>query len=301
MSSQRIVAVVANPTKISDRLRRLITEQAGAEADIRWLETTEDDPGRRMTADAIDQGADVVLAAGGDGTVRVVAAGLAGSGVPLGVIPEGTANLLARNLGIPLQEEAAVEVALGALERTLDVISVAVDADEDTDRFAVMAGIGLDAAIMSNTDETLKKRAGSVAYVVSGLQQLGRRPRRMKVTVDDRPTVHRKAMICLVGNVSAVQGDLELVPGAQPDDGLLDVVIASPRRLRHWLMLVVALITRRPHDSSRLDQIQGRRVVIELDESEEYQLDGDTVGSCRRLTAEIEPGALRIRAPQSTT
>jgi diacylglycerol kinase family enzyme len=161
-----------------------------------------------------------------------------------------------------------------------------------------MAGIGLDAAIMSNTDESLKAKIGSVAYVVAAVKQLSRRPRAVKVTVDDGKPLRRRAVITLVGNVGAIQGNVELLPGAEPDDGRLYVIVASPRRLRHWLAVGLRLITGKERPSDRIDNRVGHRVVVELDEPDDYQLDGDTLGQCRRLVAEIEPGALMIKVPE---
>lgn len=298
-SSQRCLAVIYNPVKVNDGLRDLINRRAKEDGwqDPWWLETAEDDPGRQMTEEARKANVDLVVAAGGDGTVRVVAAGLAGSGIPLGIVPQGTANLLARNLDIPLTDPEAVEIALGDTERSLDIVQIATD-DNEPDRFAVMAGIGLDAAIMSNTDESLKAKIGSVAYVVAAVKQLSRRPRAVKVTVDDGKPLRRRAVITLVGNVGAIQGNVELLPGAEPDDGRLDVIVASPRRLRHWLAVGLRLITGKERPSDRIDNRVGHRVVVELDEPDDYQLDGDTLGQCRRLVAEIEPGALMIKVPE---
>lgn len=296
---RRRLAVIHNPVKVEAPLRQLIAEQvseAGWDEPL-WLETTEDDPGHRMAADARAAGVDLVIVAGGDGTVRMVAGGLAKSGIALGIIPQGTGNLLARNLGIPLDSASAIDVALTGQERSLDIVAITTDDAPQRDRFAVMAGLGLDAAIMSNTDSALKDRVGAMAYVVAATQQLRRRPQRMRVAVDDQPPLKRKAMICLVGNVGAIQGEVELLPGAEPDDGQLDVVVASPRRIRHWLAVAVRLLTGRKRTGDRIDQLSGRRVVVELDESDDYQLDGDTIGACRRLVAEVEPDALMIRVP----
>lgn len=295
----RTVAVVFNPTKISDGIRDLVNRRAQESGwqPPRWLETSAEDPGRAMTAEAREADVDLVLAAGGDGTVRVVAAGLASSDIPLAIIPEGTGNLLARNLGIPLDEEEAVEVAFGSHQRRMDIVRISTDDGAEPDRFAVMAGIGLDAAIMKNTDEDLKSKVGSAAYVVAALKQLKRAPRNVRVSVDDGRVLQRRAMLTLVGNVGALQGNVELIPDAEPDDGRLDVFVASPRRLRHWIATAIRLITKKEQSSDRIDQLVGRRVTIELDEPDDYQLDGDTIGRCRRLTAEVEPGALKVKVP----
>lgn len=298
----RRLAVVANPVKISDGFADLVNDRARQNgwADPVWLETSKDDPGRRVAHQAVEDGAERVLAAGGDGTVRAVASGLAGSKASLGIIPAGTANLLARNLGIPLTEPDALEVALGGTTRSLDLVRITTD-DGDSERFAVMAGIGLDAAIMSSSDTVLKDKAGSLAYVVSAAKELGREPRLMRIKVDDGPVLRRRAMICLVGNVGAIQGQIELIPGAKPDDGLIDVVVASPTRLRHWIRVAIRLVTRKQQSGDRVDQFIGRRVEVVMSEPDEYELDGDTMGTCRRLVAEVEPGSLQVCVPSQNS
>ena len=133
-------AVVYNPTKISDQFRDLVEKvvQRDGWVDTLWLETSVDDPGRAMTRQAVSELVDLVVGAGGDGTVRIVADGLAGTGIPMGLVPAGTANLLARNLGLPMDETAAIEVAFGGHTRTIDLIKVAVD-DQAPEHFAVLA------------------------------------------------------------------------------------------------------------------------------------------------------------------
>ena len=154
-------AVVANPTKLSDADATQVRERlssAGYDEPL-WLETSKDDPGRAMTQQAVDAGVDLVLAAGGDGTIRVVAAGLAGTDIAMAIIPAGTGNLLARNLSVPLDVAGALDIALGVDERRIDTVVLRVDGGEP-DRFAVMAGTGLDAMIMDGVDERLKKFIG---------------------------------------------------------------------------------------------------------------------------------------------
>jgi diacylglycerol kinase (ATP) len=152
-------AVIYNPTKVSDQFRQLVTNRLERDswADTLWLETSADDPGRGMTKEAVAAQVDLVIGAGGDGTVRVVADGLAGSGIPMGLVPAGTANLLARNLDLPLEEDAAVEIAFAGHTRTIDLIKLTVD-DHPPEHFAVIAGIGVDAMIMDETDSGLKRR-----------------------------------------------------------------------------------------------------------------------------------------------
>ena len=291
-------AIVANPVKVSDGFRGAVTEalrEAGW-AEPLWLETRENDPGRSMTATAVAEQVDLVIAAGGDGTVRVVADGLAGTGIPMGIVPEGTANLLSRNMGIPQNELEAIAVALTGQTRTIDLVKLSVDGQEG-EHFAVMAGMGIDAMIMDETDPELKSKIGTGAYFVAAAKALGRLPVPMRIKVDNHRVHRRRAMICVVGNVSTLAGNLVLIPGAQPDDGLLDVYVASPHRFTQWFRVFVRLITRRRQNGDRVDQWRGRRVEVVLEQPDNYQLDGDVVGELRRLVAEIQPQALTVRVP----
>ena len=138
----------------------------------------------------------------------------------------------------------AIEVALSGQVRQLDLVKIIVD-DRAPEYFAVMAGIGIDAVIMDETDEGLKGKIGSAAYFVAAAKALGRLPVRMTVQLDGGRPVRRQAMLCVIGNVGTLRGNLILIPGARPDDGLLDVYIASPRRFRHWVKIALRLMTRR--------------------------------------------------------
>lgn len=303
MPSDRVrrCAVVVNPTKVSDGFHDAITgrlDETGW-AEPMWLETTEDDPGRSMTKSAREAGVDLVVAAGGDGTVRVVADGLAGSGIAMGIVPAGTANLLARNLGLPMAEAEAIDVALGGRTRPIDLIAITVD-DREREHFAVMAGIGVDAMIMDEVRPELKARIGSAAYFVAVGKALGRLPIPLTVRIDDR-RVHRRrrAMVCLVGNVSQLPGNITLLPKATPDDGRLDVYVASPHRITHWLWVFVRLVTRYRRGDDKVDEWQGRRVEVRLAEPDSYQLDGDVAGDMQRMVAEVRPEALIVCVPEA--
>jgi diacylglycerol kinase (ATP) len=297
-ASERRCAVIFNPIKVSDGFREAMSSRLAAAhwVDPVWLPTAEDDPGRSMAATAVEQQVDLVVAAGGDGTVRIVADGLANSGIPMGIVPSGTANLLARNLGIPMGEADAIDVVLSGRTRTIDLIKLTIDGREP-EHFAVMAGMGIDAMTMDETRPELKDKIGTAAYVVAAARALGRLPVPMNIKVDNRRPRRRHAMICVVGNVGKLPGNITLIPGAEPDDGRLDVYVASPHRLTHWIRVFVRLITRRSNGEDRVDQWRGQRVEVRLDEPDNYQLDGDMVGELRRLVAEVQPQALSVRVP----
>jgi len=298
----RRAAVIFNPTKVTDWVifRRHVEYELKARGWSRalWLETTEDDPGRELTARAVAEGVDLVLGAGGDGTVRVICDGLAGTGIPFGLIPAGTGNLLARNIGIPLDVAAALDVAFDGEDKPIDLIRLTVD-DAAPEHYAVIAGIGLDAVIMEATNPELKKAVGSAAYFVSAAQNANHPPLHATIQVDDQPPMRRRAHVMVVGNVGLLQASIQLIPDAQPDDGLLDVLIASPRRPVDWVRLTAHVLTRRHRNDEQLDRLTGRRVTIRVDSREPYQMDGDTVGECTTMTAEVVPGALTLRVPRS--
>jgi diacylglycerol kinase (ATP) len=300
--SGRRCAVVYNPIKVSEKLQDAIKQQAIATnwTDSIWLATPEEDPGPAITAEVVSAKVDRVIAAGGDGTIRIVADRLAGSRIPMAVVPVGTGNLLARNLDIPLTEAEALAVAFGQYTRDIDLIKMTVDS-VPSEHFAVIAGLGVDAMIMEETSPDLKDAIGAGAYFIAAAKALGRTPIHMWITLDDHRPVHRYAMICAIGNVGRLAGNLTLIPGARPDDGRLDVYVASPRRVNHWLRALRRLATRRPRHDDRVDQWQAHRVEVRLRHPDPYQLDGDVIGDCRSLRAEVAPKALTVCVPELNT
>ena len=223
-----LAVVVVNPVKIDDAGRVKVTEtclELGW-AEPLWIETTVDDPGSGQARDALDKGADVVLACGGDGTVRAVAHVLAGTDSVMGLLPAGTGNLLARTLGTPTDLAAATRIALTGDDRAIDVGRVRVDDGENEDTFLVMAGTGFDAAIMENTPEGLKGKVGPLAYVVSGLRAMRGRRTGVVLHFDGGGPVRRRSRTVVVGNSGTLLGGLVLMPEATIDDG-------QPRRGQH--------------------------------------------------------------------
>ncbi len=298
-------AVVVNPTKVTDMagFRALVGARADAcewQAPM-WSETTVDDPGRGMAEKALAAGADMVLAAGGDGTVRVLCHELARTGVPIGIVPLGTGNLLARNLGLPLHPRDAIDVALTGQDRAVDIVQVDGDDLPET-AFTVMAGLGLDAAIMMGAPDELKKRIGWPAYLVSGLQQLFSYPlRSVEITIDDLPPVRVRARTVVIGNVGLLQAGFPLLPDARIDDGELDVVVIGPRRRRDWFAVAVRLAGRQRGTDERLARMRGRRILVRSDRPQPRQLDGDPISAGRELRAEVQAGVLLVRVPRTVS
>ncbi|MBA3232764.1 MAG: hypothetical protein H0T17_02260 [Propionibacteriales bacterium] len=170
--------------------------------------------------------------------------------------------------------------------------------DLPTTRFVVMAGLGLDAAIMDGAPDALKARIGWPAYVVAGARHLRYPAVRVDISVDGAEPVRRLARTVVIGNVGSLQAGIPLLPDALIDDGVLDVVVIAPRRLFGWVGLALRVMTRRRWTDDRLDRFTGKSVVITTATSTPRQLDGDTVGTGIEIRAEIEPGRLLVRVPR---
>jgi diacylglycerol kinase family enzyme len=284
-------AVVINPSKVDDLegRRRAICAQldrAGWPAPL-WFETTEDDPGCGQAKSAVEAGARVVFVCGGDGTVMAALDAVAGTDVALCVLPSGTGNLLARNLGLPDDVAAGVRLATEGARRRID-LGVA-----DGRRFAVMAGMGLDGRMIADTDHQAKARFGWPAYAVSLARHLRDEPIEVEVVVDGGDVYRRRVQSVVVGNVGRLQGGIALLPDAEPDDAQLDVALVCARGLRQWAVLVIDVLRnrRRPH---RYETLRGRRIDIVSDRPQAREIDGEVIAESNRMTIEVMPSALLL-------
>lgn len=284
------IVVVVNPVGTEDQARALsdaLAEQ-GVRAD--WVETTEDDPGVGQSRDAAAAGAATVIACGGDGTVRACVEGLAGSETALGVVPAGTGNLLARNFDIPEDPSQALEIALSG---TIAVIDVGYANDE---AFAIMAGAGLDAAIMRDTSREAKDLMGSLAYIWTGLSHLNDPTFHATLVVDGTTSFRDQAATVLAANLGRLQGGVDLFPDSEPNDGRLEFMTVAASSLSGWLRSSWAILTNKQADS-RVHRFSGTTAQLSLSRPTPYQLDGDERDPTTSITFETRPGALRLRVP----
>jgi len=314
----RRAAVIYNPVKVDlAKLRREVakSEKAAGWMPSVWLPTRVDDIGTGQARRAIAEGADVVLAAGGDGTVRAVAEGLRGSGVALTLLPAGTGNVLARNLDIPVMQLAAsVATAFTGVDRAIDMGVIELERDDhsrETHAFVALAGLGLDAKMIANTRPELKRRVGWLAYVDAIARSMRDSEKiRMRYRVDDGEERVMSVHTILVGNVGLLPGNVLLLPDAEVDDGLFDIVTLRPEGLAGWVQIWVKItwengVLRRSSVGRRLvglarevrtlRYLRGRRISVRLDRAEDFELDGDDFGRVIAFDAAVDPASLIIR------
>ncbi len=314
------VAFVINQTRLRDpgwfvRRCRVAARAAGWEP--LFAETSAADGGSGPARRALAAGADLVFAAGGDGTVRACAQALARTGIPLAIIPLGTANLTARALGIPAQVGRALDAGFRGRDREIDVAFAGLgDADPDGAGlggaglggaglggpggigFVAMAGIGLDAAVVGAAHGPHKRRLGWVAYAVSGLSRLSVPPGDFTIRLDGGEPLRRRARCVVVGNAGLLPGGFVLLPGARLDDGRLDVGILAPSGLLGWPRAAAQVLTRSRRQDRTLERFQARRVEISAAACMPRQIDGEVIAPGRTLTVTVCPGALTVRQPR---
>ena len=318
--SKRRAAVVYNPIKIE--LKKLKESVAAAERSAGWnaslwFSTTEKDAGQNVTRAAIAEGAAVVIAAGGDGTVRAVAEALRDSDVPLSLVPAGTGNLLARNLNLTLNSlDASVDTAFTGADRRIDlgIAEIVRDDDEREEHaFLVMAGLGLDAKMIALTNPKLKKAVGWLAYIDAGMRALPElKPVRIRYSLDGSAEKSASVHTIIVGNCGALPGGILLMPEAKPDDGILDIAALRPRGPFGWVKVwnkvawengvlrksaLGRSIIDLTADTKDVLYLKGSDLHLTVEAPQEFQLDGDEFGEARSVHAWVDPGALTVKVP----
>jgi YegS/Rv2252/BmrU family lipid kinase len=287
------VAVVAHAEKRLDgglpELRRVLADE-GIE-DCLWYEVPKAKKAPDQVRRALDEGADLVFAWGGDGTVRRCIGELCREDAALAVIPAGTANLFAINLGIPRRIDEAVAIGLHGVRRRFDVGRF------QDERFAVMAGVGFDAAMIRDSED-LKERMGRVAYLWGGSRNLRSQAFRTDIEVDGVGWFDGQATCILLGNVGALFGGVEVFPDAEPDDGQLELGVVTAEGIVQWVRTLVRTAAGDPVRSPFVRATKARKVKVRLDRKIRYELDGGDRTKVKSFTVEVEPGALELCVPR---
>lgn len=316
--ARRRAALIYHPAKVDGVKLKADVDRIAALAGwgrTLWFETTAEEAGQDLTRQAIAMGAEMVLAAGGDGTVRAVVEGLRGSNVPMGLIPSGTGNLLARNLNIGLSgQDAAITAAFEGTNRPIDrgiASIVREDGSTQEHAFVVMAGLGLDAKMIAMTNSKLKKAVGWLAYVDAGVRALPElKPLKIRYSIDNDPWRSTSVHTVMVGNCGSLPGGVLLIPEARVDDGVLDIMALRPEGAFGWLKIWRKItwengvlrksatgrkIIDLTNDVRSVTYRRGADLRLTVEVPEHFQLDGDEFGKVIAVHCWVEPAALNVR------
>jgi diacylglycerol kinase family enzyme len=287
------VAVVAHARKTFggglDELRATLV--AAGVRRLLWYEVPKSRKAPKKVRTALKKGADLLLVWGGDGMVQRCADTLVGSAVPMGILPAGTANLFATNLGIPADLPAAVRIALHGRRRELDLGRI------NGEHFAVMAGAGFDGDLIREADRSLKGRLGRAAYVWTGLRHVRGELVRTRVTVDGAEWFDGEASCVLFGNVGTITGGIPAFDDARPDDGALEIGVSTADGAIDWARTLGRMAAGRSAESPFVRITRGRKVRVRFAAPKTYELDGGARGGATRLKVRVVPGALTVCCP----
>ena len=284
------VAVLAHAGKsLGGGLPELRAALAGAGVDAPvWYEVSKSKQAPKKVEKAVADGADLLFVWGGDGMLQRCIDAVATTSTTIAIVPAGTANLLARNLGIPNDIEGAVHIGLHGGRRMLDVGVM------NGERFAVMAGTGLDALMIRDMGDGLKGQMGKLGYVWAGARHLGEQRFALKVRVDGRRWFSGKASTVLLGNVGTVLGGVTLFPRARPDDGRLEIGVVTAKGLLDWGRTLGRSVISDPERSPFVHVTSGRAFEIRLDRKRPYELDGGDRKPTKRFRVSVEPAAVAV-------
>jgi YegS/Rv2252/BmrU family lipid kinase len=288
------VAVIAHAGKSFGEglpgLRRELERQGVA--DPLWVEVPKSKYAPKQVKRLLDEGTELLFVWGGDGTVQRCIDAMAGSDAALAIVPAGTANLLATNLGIEQDIERAVSVGLRGERRRLDV------GQFNGERFAVMAGAGFDASMIQQADGGLKDRLGRVAYVWTGSQSLRAKPFKAKIAVDGVPWYTGAASCILVGNVGRLFGGIEVFEDARPDDGRLEIGVVNADGVADWVRTLARTAVGQAERSPLVQATSAKKIKVKLNRKVLYEVDGGDREKVKAFTIKVQPGAITICTPK---
>jgi YegS/Rv2252/BmrU family lipid kinase len=288
------VAVIAHAGKSFGgglpELRRELKRQ-GVD-DPLWIEIPKSRFAPKQVKRALAEGSELLFIWGGDGTVQRCIDTAADSEAALAILPAGTANLFATNLGIPQDIEEAVSIGLRGERRKLDVGRF------NGERFAVMAGAGFDASMIQQADGTLKDRLGRVAYVWTGSKNLRAKPFNAKIDVDGAPWYAGPASLVLVGNVGRLFGGVEVFEDARPDDGRLEVGVVNAQGVTDWIRALARTAAGHAERSPLVQTTTAKKIKVKLNRKVLYEMDGGDREKVKSFTVEVQPAAITICLPK---
>jgi YegS/Rv2252/BmrU family lipid kinase len=288
------VLVVLNPvagTHDPAEVRQVIEQHLSADGQLlEWYETTGSEHLPNVAREAAARGFRMVIAVGGDGTVSEVASGLVHSNTALGIIPVGTANVLAHELDIPFELHAACRLL------TSDQHTTCIDAMQVNDRFFFLhIGIGIDALVMRDTQREHKRRFGIFAYLWTGAIRLfGYQPRRFVIVADGKRHRRRASQVVIANGSTFGISQLRLGSHIHPDDGFIDVCVIYARRLPDYLTIAWHFITRRHGRERKIRYYRAHQsVILNTSSTLPIQADGEILEQFP-LHVRVVPQAVRV-------
>jgi diacylglycerol kinase (ATP) len=290
------IAVVAHAGKDPGGGLRELREVLAREGltDPLWYEVTKSRKAAKCARRALAQGAELIFVWGGDGTVQRCIDAMAGTQAVLAILPAGTANLLATNLQIPADLTAAVQVGLHGEHRRLDTGSV------NGEHFAVMAGAGFDARMISEADRGMKDRLGRAAYIYAGARNLSARRVKAAIEVDGERFFTGPISCVLVGNVSKVLGGVQAFQGALPDDGLLELGVVTAKNPVQWARTLGRVVVAKAEKSPFVQVTRGKRFQLRFDRPFPYELDGGGRRAVKKMRVKVHPASIKVSVPAET-
>jgi diacylglycerol kinase (ATP) len=290
-----VVAVVAHARKTLGgglpELRRVLAGQGYP--DPLWYEVKKSRKAPKQARAALARDASLVFVWGGDGMVQRCVDALAGEKAALAILPAGTANLLASNLGIPADLTRAVRIGLHGDRRPLDTGTV------NGEHFAVMAGAGFDARMIADASRKMKARFGRAAYLWTGTRNLMLHRASAVIEVDGKRFFRGRVSAVLAGNVGKILGGLEVFRGAEPDNGLLELGVVTARNPADWARVFGRIVAGQPAKSKFVRTTRGKKIRIRFDRPFPYELDGGDRKPARKLKIKVRPASITVCVPPS--
>ncbi|HEX8629572.1 MAG TPA: YegS/Rv2252/BmrU family lipid kinase [Catenuloplanes sp.] len=293
MSTPTRIAVIAHRKKTLggglDALRTAITDE-GVDK-LFWYEVPKSRKAAKKARQAVEDGAELIFVWGGDGMVQHCVDALADARATVAIVPAGTANLLAGNLGIPQDLREAVRIGFHGRRRTIDLGRL------NGEHFAVMAGAGFDGELIREADRDLKDRIGKLAYVWTGLRHVGGSAPRVRVRIDGTDWFDDEASCVLVGNVGTITGGIRAFDDARPDDGWLEVGVATAQGAVQWARTLGRMAAGRSDRSPFVRMTRARKIDVKFAAPMTYELDGGARKPITRLKARVVPAAITVCVP----
>src|SRR3954471_10278699 len=270
MSKSSPVAVVAHNKKVLggglEELRDTLSQHGVRNP--QWFEVAKSKQVPDQIRKARDKGAHLIFVWGGDGSVQRSVDTLVGDDAAIAILPAGTANLLASNMGIPKDVQQAVSIGLHGSDSRIDAGRI------NGEHFAVMAGTGLDSLMIRDADRGLKDRFGRAAYVWTGASHVRHESVATKVLVDGHKWFDGDAGCVLVGNVGEIAGGITAFDHASPCDGKLDVAVITATGAIQWARALTRAAVGTTEKSPLVQMTTGRRIEVKTKTSQPYELDG---------------------------